>query len=583
MIGSAQLLFRERTGEKVSKKEAKGWLLLEGWVEEQVIAPIDLELAKRMLLNASNETESIAALLCHLMRSSREGHLCVHVDDLSLQPSPLEETGKLSALIRQGAKEWSQVAESPLGHWLVRKGSLFYLKRHWDQEVQVYTELKRLLSCKPQQEIDLKGVEECGLTVEQQQAVRQALSSSLTLLTGGPGTGKTFTAGHLIRLFLAADPSLEVALAAPTGKAAANLQRSLSRAMSSSLQASTLHRLLKVSSRQPTSNVSLTADLILVDESSMIDVGMMARLLGAVKSGARLILLGDKDQLPPVESGGVFADLAQKSSPLGAQVASLTCSQRTDSSHLLKLARATNSGDIGSVLQLLDGNETDSIQWAQSKDSSSLVRHIVHAYPSVDVDSEPSSSLIQVFDRYRVLSPLREGPLGVDQLNEQILSAVQRDCVQKPLAIPIMITVNDYGQGLFNGETGVLIQREPDRYGQFSCREGDYALFSGGSQEEPIRRIPALLLPKFELAYAVSVHKSQGSEFEKVLIVLPEGSELFGREVLYTAITRAKKSIEVYGEREVLSATLSKQAIRQSGLMTHFNEKDVEGNRFPPL
>ena len=419
---------------------------------------------------------------------AREGHLCV------------ELTPQLDPRFLEGA---SLLPTSLFVDYLSREKNRIYLRRNWECEYRFLTHMKRFKSQLPSYTLPLTWLEaeldKEQLNFEQKRAILKAAKGSLTLITGGPGTGKTYTAATLIRLFSEGGLK-EIAVAAPTGKATANLRASLG-LIAEKCTIKTLHSLLK--------SEWLYADLILVDESSMIDAELMAKLFSAVKPGARLVLLGDKDQLPPIESGNFFADLAQDQH----LVSELKTCLRIELQEIIDLASQVKNGIPITAHPLPNLKE--------------LVGQIVH-------------------ERIDVLTPLRKGPYGVDHLNKLLYVEHQKRGAKE---IPIIITVNDAYLELFNGDTGLLNQEERIAY------------FSDG------RQFAEHLLPHYEYAYVLSVHKSQGSEYEKVLILLPEGSEVFGREMLYTAITRAKKQMTLLAHEGVVEKVVKGHYTRFSGVV----------------
>jgi exodeoxyribonuclease V alpha subunit len=404
----------------------------------------------------------VQLFLRHLMAAARAGHLCVLVEEGQIHPDPLDlwlEDEALLPEILAGADE----VEDPV----VRIGNRFYLQQGWEWEELVWQQLQRL-------------------------------QGQIEIITGGPGTGKTTLAAKMIR---EAPADLRIAVAAPTGKAASRLGSLLG----DRAQVGTLHALLPKAFYHP-------ADLIVVDEASMIDASMMGRLLSAIKPKGRLVLMGDPDQLPPVESGALFAEMIDI---VGAR--RLTRSHRMEEG-LLQLADQVRRGIL----------------------------------PELTYATDPLQSAI---DGFQLLCPTRE---GVRRYNEVLRRHFCRR--GKPVTLPIIICRNDYENGLFNGEVG-----------QIHCRDGgrvaadDEAVFGD-------RSLPVWMLPSYELAYCLSVHKSQGSEFEKVLLLVPEGSERFGREVLYTAMTRAKSSLEVFGKRADLEEMVARQSVRLSGLKSRVSD-----------
>ncbi len=420
--------------------------------------------------------EKAQLLLAYLMQSAREGHLCVALDEEQL----------------------SHLPDFLFDEVLVQKENRIYLRRNWECEQSFLTHLARLQTHSPSKTIQIKSTQIFGLNPEQEAAVHQAAKSSLTLISGGPGTGKTFTAAVMIRLFLEAGLK-KIAVAAPTGKATANLRSALLQ-FNDNCQAQTLHSLLK---KKP-----IDADLVLIDEGSMVDAELMEALFSAVKTGSRLILLGDRDQLPPVDVGHFFGDLARNPK---LTVELKTC-LRAELKQIIDWASAVKRGEAIPVEPL--------------PDVKTLVAMILEKGG-------------------QVLTPLRKGLYGSDYLNQCLLLEERK---RGATEIPILITVNDSTLELYNGDTGIL---------HATTRE---AHFSAG------RVFPEQILPPYEYAYALSVHKSQGSEYDSVIVLLPEGSESFGREMLYTAITRAKKEITILAHPGILEKVIQNRTYRLSGI-----------------
>lgn len=429
-------------------------------------------------MGAKSEEEK--AYLTALMLASREGHLCL---DLSTSDER----------VRTGAERFS----SPYVH---RFESLCYLKRNWVYESRILEHVRRLLGEGP----PLFYYSE-ELNRQQQEAVVSALGHNLSIITGGPGTGKTFIAKHLVK---AMGPNARVFLAAPTGKAAARLQQA-----NPSVSCGTVHALLGIRSERDflREGSFISSDLIIVDECSMIDVKLLSYFLASVHHGTKVVLMGDSDQLPPVESGSVFADLIDI-----VPTARLTDSLRSDRKEILDLAAAVKEG-----------------KWSGA------------IFPLKEIWSEIAG---QSWEKTRILSCVREGPWGVNTLNQAIFDEMKGQ--GRP--VPIMVTRTDYDLGLYNGETGWL--------------EGKEAFFP---EKE---KIALASLSAYEYAYCLSVHKSQGSEFDSVLLAVPPGSEVFGREMLYTAATRAKNSIKIFSDAETIQKTLQRISRKISGLRARFKK-----------
>lgn len=603
MQGMAQRLFIERHGKQpwgsFSLQERSPWPLLECILEAGCLSYVDFALAQRILTVLKLDDEACAALICHLSVASRQGHLCVSIDDI-IDPDPKEiwqQTDKnlidsiseenwdlVRSLIKAGAKTF-EVNRLPI----CRHGTKYYLQRYWSLETEVIQHLAPLLSEeKPQFSLDLiqakTKVDELlkanKLLPEQADAILRGCENALTVIIGGPGTGKTYTAGIFLRTFWECLPAEErskcrIRLAAPTGKAAANLEASMRRAFEGlsekpNICAQTLHMLLNVRQNVYSGEVAkLDADLVLVDESSMIDVNLMRQLLAAHKPGARLVLLGDRYQLPPVEAGSLFADLVRYFSASGSlkHFVELSRCMRAELKSIVDLSQHVNEGDDAKVLEVLQEGKHEGVSFQILEEKSNplsirkqLLAYALTKFPVIDRMPKQPQHMLSHFAHFKILTPLRQGMLGMQELNALFFDAISaRSSNKEWFGVPIMIVRNHYRMGLFNGESGVLIKHniQPSK---------DYALFPSRGEEE-VRRIPALLLPEHEYAFCASIHKSQGSEYEHVLMLLPEGSEVFGREALYTGITRARRSIEIWSTPTILKAMIERQSIRHSGII----------------
>jgi exodeoxyribonuclease V alpha subunit len=454
-----------------------------------------------------------------IFESAIKGNLCVNIEDGSLPEEIVADAPK------------AMIPTTPF----CRFNQYYYLQKNWIFETRFLNSVKRLLSKKISKLVppQLKN-----LNPHQEDAIKLAFENPLIVITGGPGTGKTYTAIHLVKAYLEKQPDAKVVLAAPTGKAVSKLESAFG--TNQNVRTATLHALLGLSQNSTflEENVYIDADLILVDECSMIDAAVFSCLLGSIPDRARLILMGDKDQLSPVESGSLFADLKESQK---VPCISLTHCLRSDQPQILLLAKAVNEADVTTVLSQIV--------------SCDLWKEIRENFPGPFYFKKTPEELLASLEKFRILSCIRKGPFGVDTLNEAIFHYfVTKMEPGTSLAVPILITKNDYNLGLFNGDTGVLIK-------EFSEEDVSYAFFPSG------KKIAVSLLPPFEYAYVLSVHKSQGSEYDTVLVLVPTGSEVFGREVLYTAITRAKNKILIDGDKEVIRTALACSSKRLSGLV----------------
>lgn len=615
MLGMAQRLFAERYTKNPWKihtvnQDNMNWPLLEKMVEAQCLGYIDFALAERILKTVGRSDEAAAALICHLSMAARQGHLCATIENATIIPAPqdiwlsnnpkedqlpisAEIWKSLCSLISSGTTSarfplLCNMDEDPSSFAPICKWkNHYYLQRNWMLESNFVDHIQPLLRSQTHPRIIPaitrartlveKLILERKLLPEQASAVIQGCENLFTIIIGGPGTGKTYTAGILLRTFWESLSSEQQAicriqLAAPTGKAAANLESSIRQAFNGiegapQVNAQTLHLLLDVrkNSRHKTAPM-LNADILLVDESSMIDVRLMGTLMAALKPGARLILLGDKHQLPPIEAGSLFADLVHHLQSHGSkQVVELKICMRAELKEIVEAAQQVNIGEASQFLDTLN-TSVDGICLTSLGDvatpqkvQNKLLTYAFPRFPKFERCENPLEALA-AFARFRILTPLRKGPLGTEKLNdlfyaESYSHAQHGEC----FVVPIMIVRNHYRLRLFNGEVGLLIKFN-------GSPSKDFALFASRGQTEEVCNIPALMLPAYEYAYCISIHKSQGSEFEHVLMLLPEGSETFGREALYTGMTRARRSLEVWSTPSILQTMINRRSLRHSSV-----------------
>ncbi len=450
----------------------------------------------------------------------------------------------------------------------------------------------------------------------QARAAAVALRHPLVLVTGGPGTGKTTTIARLLVLLAAqavqADQPLpRVALAAPTGRAAERMAESLRLAVqrlrlvgiapalcdAMPSTGTTLHRLLGVIPDSPRfrhhADNPLPYDVVVVDEASMIDLPLMTKLVEAVADGSRLVLLGDPDQLPSVEAGDVLSAILRASGdglgtqaddaqalhtllapdavqPLapprrfaGRRVQLQRGYRQTDALDLAPLAHAVRDGNIATALALLRAGTLAGVQFHEDQ-SDPLQHHreqLLGHWRGLGEAADPGVALANA-GRIRLLTAVREGPQGARGLNARIEALLAG--VPRPGMAPgyfhgrlLLITENSYRHRLFNGDIGICLI---DRHGSVT------AWFPGETPDQPRGFHPGAL-PAHESAFAMTVHKAQGSEFDEVWLQLPRrDNRVLSRELIYTGMTRARQALHVLGSAEVLEAALARHASRLSGL-----------------
>jgi len=309
--------------------------------------------------------------------------------------------------------------------------------------------------------------------------------------------------------------------------------------------------------------------VLVVDEASMVDLPLMSRLLDALRSDTRVILLGDRDQLASVEAGAVLSDICAGGSPAAVAgdrpaIVHLTRSYRfSDESGIGRLSRLINAGDGDGALALFRSGLCSDLCWRPLPPAETFADALTSAacegYAAFAGSTAPAEALIAL-ERFRVLAPHREGRHGVGNLNRLIDSALSRLRPAGSSAsamTPVMITGNSYDLGLFNGDTGVLLGA--------AAGDGSAAFFP--DPDSGVRRISVLRLPPHEAAFALTIHKTKGSEFDSVLLILPgQMSEVLSRELLYTAVTRARQRVEIWGDEEVFRRAVERRIERSSGL-----------------
>lgn len=450
-----------------------------------------------------------------------------------------------------------------------------------------------------------------ALSDEQRRAVAQALSRPLTIVSGGPGTGKTSVVATLVRVLRRLSPDEPIALAAPTGKAAQRLRAALDqhlatlhapgepdRALRERLpEASTLHRLLGYSPADGRfrhhENNRLAERFVIVDEASMIDLALMDRLARAVRDEAHLVLLGDADQLPSVEAGAVFRDLTSAS---GTSAVRLTRNYRmaggeADGRKVLAFAQRVQAGDAGAleeatlrespaalvfagVERLTGGEEAFLERWLDERVRASGVieraNQVWRRRPDgsfSDDDAHALAELFAHFERRRLLTATRAAAERANRLLHERVLAAER--APSTLAFhpgePVAVGRNDYDRGLYNGDHGLTL-RVADGSGAHHLA----AVFGVAAERQlvafPLESIRNLL----SLAYATTIHKSQGSEHDEVAVLLPargdDDSPLLTRELIYTAVTRARRSVVLLGEPELYRRAIGRKIRRFSGV-----------------
>ena len=613
---------------------------------------LDLYFAKTMIsLCAPPYQSPLGALLCRLLSFQiRNGHVCLDREDLPpLRLWPLTDSKKAKAAGQEpteASKERELVLSKECLNWLnsspivscnpeaqirplVWESPRLYLYRYYAYErklrqclldfsrageeiPQVARLQKTFESVYPSNNFlddpsdsHAKDTKKEETKIEHQKlAVLLSALRPFLIISGAPGTGKTSTLARILELNLKLKPSLRIALSAPTGKAAMRIQQSLGlQKLSIEVpipKIPTLQSLLGQSRDglgfYHNEKRTLPLDLLLIDEASMLDLGLLARTLAALGPETRLILLGDHHQLASVESGAVMGELcslpvnlspelAQKLEPLmKSSLSSLTSSKKNlltnsmvvleknfrfgDKSGIAILSKHIRSGNSEAFFDCLENKRyTDIHYYTKALGSIEFEESIISGFAPCFAELQVESILRKLQD-FCVLSPLRKGQEGTQALNIYISQLLRKkaliDTERGELRFcPILICQNDYELSLFNGDMGLLCRTKEK---SMACFIKHTSMETGKEME--LREIPIELLPAYEMGFAMTVHRSQGSEFRRIVLLVPSGEyPLITRELLYTALTRARQEISLFASKESLTAALANPIKRNSGLL----------------
>jgi exodeoxyribonuclease V alpha subunit len=604
-------------------------------IETGYLSEIDVHFGKFITGLDKNNSPDIFIAAALVSRTTGDGDGYLDLNSITRKPILLDINGE-DRLKSPRLSEWlitlnqSSVVGRP-GEFcplILDEKNRLYLYRYWDYENRLSSAIKS------RSKKDIQGIDRSILKDSLNRLFPNngtdefnwhkvagviAAFKKFCVITGGPGTGKTFTTAKILALLLelSQKDNLSILLAAPTGKAAARIGESI-RAAKKTLNCSddiidaipseayTIHRMLKTIPGSPyfyhNAENPLTADIVVVDEVSMVDLALMSKLLSAVKNDARIILIGDRDQLASVEAGFVMADICDRnnihlfSEYFYKQFENLTqCKMEvsrkqlrdnpglydcmvvlkksyrfTDTSGIGECSRAVNNGKFDETFSILKSNP-DQIDWKKISGpndlSKALPKEVINGYADYLNCRDPHRAL-ELFNRFRILCAVKFGALGVTEINrltEEILNRnglIELDTLSTYpwyRGRPVLITRNDYNLELFNGDIGITLP------GPDSKSKDLYVYFSGVSGK--LRRFLPHRLPEHETAYAMTVHKSQGSEFNEILLILPnQDYPVLTRELLYTGITRAKNHISIWGREEIIKITILRKIDRNSGL-----------------
>jgi len=595
-----------------------------------ILSMLDIHFARFLSRLAGTNVSGLSLAAALVSSYTRQGHVCLDLSSFEGKELLKGENG-IDPVVCPELNNWcKQLKETAVvgdpGEYkplILDDRSRLYLFRYWEYQEKIADSIRRrihdtgedigsgLLKEELIQFFPFNETEEINW---QRVAAFTALTKRFCVISGGPGTGKTSIVAIILALLLKqAEPErLRIALAAPTGKAAAKLQEAI-RSMKTKLscpdsikeaipeQASTIHRMLGSIPDSPyfrhNAKNTLPVDVVVVDECSMIDLALMSKLMQAIPLQARIILLGDKNQLASVEAGAVLGDISDTGTEHNFSHSFCTdCKEVTGytihtpqhmapepgiqdciiqleknyrfggDSGIGAVSYAVNTGDGDRVIQRMKSGVYEDITWKSLPHSNDLPQvikaPIIQGYGDYLRATNPFEAF-QVFERFRILCALREGPFGVAALNIVAEQILREERLINPdrrwySGRPVLITRNDYTLRLFNGDMGIVLP-DPSVNNElrifFPATDGTFRKF------HPFR------LPEHETVYAMTVHKSQGSEFDNVLLLLPDReSPVLTRELIYTSITRAKKSVEIWGNENVFRTAVSRYIERTSGL-----------------
>jgi exodeoxyribonuclease V alpha subunit len=569
-----------------------------------ILAPADVHVAMRLGALTDERDERVLLAAALTVRNTRHGSVMLDLTDAARTITPDADDAELvdvGDLPWPPVDEWVAacaaspvVADGPGGAALRIVGSRLWLDRYWRQEAFVADELLRRSAERPSDvdgerlRTDLESLFPDDADADQRAATAVAAQSRISVIGGGPGTGKTTTIARLIAALRRQRPLLRIALAAPTGKAAARLEEAVrsaavslsdaDRAQLVAMSASTLHRLLGwrpgVASRfRHDRDNRLPYDVVIVDECSMVSLTLMARLLEALQPAARLVLVGDPDQLASVEAGAVLGDLVEASpaqAGLAESVALLRKVRRFVSDGAIAgLAQHVRAGRTDEALAMLTA-QPDGIEFhpvADDEPVAGTALQVLRAQAGHEIAVIGAAragdvvGALDALERHRILCAHRGGPRGVRSWSDAVERWLAAD---DPLLTPrldgryagqpLLVTSNDYENGLYNGDTGVVVQ------------QGDELVAAFRRGGEPVV-LPLVRLSDVRPMHVMTVHRAQGSQFREVTLLLPlAASPLATRQTFYTAITRAAEVVRVIGSEEAVLACVARRAARATGL-----------------
>lgn len=598
--------------------------------QEGILSSLDFHFATFMGTLSGNDVPEFTLAAALVSKFTEEGHICLDLSSLEGKPLVIAKDGN-EWVICPKLSTWRAILEaSPVvgapGDYrplILDDKARLYLYRYWEYEKKLADVIRSRVDNRVE-EIDIPRLregldrlfpegQEPGINWQKVAAIT-AVMKNVCVISGGPGTGKTTLVTKILSLLVeqAKTDTLRVALVAPTGKAAARLQEAVRNAKKELWcpaeikeaipeDAFTIHRLLGTIPYSPyfrhNAEKQLPIDVVVVDEVSMVSLALMSKFSEAVPLTSRMILLGDKDQLASVEAGAVLGDIcdtgrghcfsreyAQTLKRITQGEIAVTTTDEHEpniqdcivplqksfrfgrDSGIGELSQAVKEGDSGRALTLLKSGKYKDITWSVLPPPNALpgaLKDTVKKGFAPYLEASDPEAGLHFFERFRILCVVREGPYGVSAVNLLVEEILKKENLINPgrrwyPGRPIMIVRNDYQLKLFNGDVGIIF---PDPEGENELR----AFFPAA--DGTLRKYPPIRLPEHETVYAMTVHKSQGSEFDEALLLLPDRQvPVLTRELVYTGVTRVKRSIEVWGLEAIFQAAVSRRIERATGL-----------------
>ena len=516
-------------------------------------------------------------LVARLLRAHEDGHAFIEIVD-DLQDKALRNI--------------NMSPEDVSGPLVYHEQKLFF-RRHFNAErgiaARLVSRAEMMESLAPTHLKDEHSTLPDSLSDEQRDAILACVDCPHTLITGGPGTGKTTLIRSAVSLIQATNENARILLAAPTGKAAARLRETLqseANGESEALTAQTLHQLLDLRRGQAGSKYDeqhpLPADYLFIDEASMIDLSMFDLIIRALAPGARLILVGDQAQLPAIEVGSPFSELLQSSQTFTREGNPVIRSIRLTES--FRFGAASDIARLANQMMSKDApsRDRDRRAWVrpiEGFNKASLQDRFESYFEDLTrpLDEVAAVKLLVGFEKQRILTPYHAGPMGVSQIN-QMMEHWLEQLGRKSFGQlhyhgrPILVTENDHHLRLANGDLGICVSTH--RYkADAETAERFVVIFR---DKDSVRAVPTSALPQHETSFAMSIHKSQGSEFDEVTLLLPsreseQADQLLTRELLYTAVTRAKQRLAIFADLSAWERALDHPVARRSTLSAQLN------------